>query len=194
MSTALSGTLDGLDAAIFLVNAEGRLVHVNDAGESMLQSGRLFRLNGGRLAGANADAERTLRDLLATDVRGREVQASVLTRHDEDERHYVVQRLKLGNYSAGASKAVAAVLVRKAGTDCGPAAELIASAFGLTPMELRVFLAIVELGGVPEAAISLDVAETTVKTHLHRIFSKTGTNRQVHLARLAAGFLTPLIL
>ena len=90
--------------------------------------------------------------------------------------------------------AVAAVLARKTEVDLGSAAELIAIAFGLSLMELRVFLAIVELGGIPEAAVALGIAQTTVKTHLYRIFSKTGTNRQVHLAKLAAGFLTPLIL
>jgi DNA-binding CsgD family transcriptional regulator len=193
-SARLSETLDGLDTAIFLVNAECRVVHVNDAGKSMLRSARIFRLNGGRLAGSDAAAEQTLRDLLATDIQGYEARASVLTHRDRGEHHYIIQRLKLGTSSAQTPKAVAAVLVRKAGIDWGTAAKLIADAFGLTPMEVRVFVAIVELGGIPEAAAVLDVAETTVKTHLHRIFSKTGTNRQVHLARLAAGFLTPLIL
>jgi DNA-binding CsgD family transcriptional regulator len=194
-SARLSEMLDGLETAIFLVNAEGRVVHVNDAGKSMLRSARIFRLNGGgRLAGSDAAAEQTLRDLLDTNVQRCEAHATVLANRDEGEHHYVIQRLKLGSYPARASKAVAAVLVRKTEIDLGSAAELIAIAFGLTPMELRVFVAIVELGGIPEAAVALDVAETTVKTHLHRIFSKTGTNRQVHLARLAAGFLTPLIL
>jgi DNA-binding CsgD family transcriptional regulator len=193
-SATLSETLDGLETAIFLVNAEGRVVHVNDAGKSMLRSTRTFRLNGGRLAGFDAAAEQTLRDLLATDVQGREARATVPANRNEGEHHYVIQRLKLGSYPARASKAVAAILVRKSEIDLGSAAELIAIAFGLTPMELRVFLAIVELGGIPEAAVALGIARTTVKTHLYRIFSKTGTNRQVHLARLAAGFSTPLIL
>jgi DNA-binding CsgD family transcriptional regulator len=193
-SATLSETLDGLETAIFLVNAEGRVVHVNDAGKSMLRSAPIFRLNGGRLTGSDAAAERTLRDLLATDVEGCEARATVLANRGGGEHHYVIQRLKLGRYPARASKAVAAVLVRKTEVDLGSAAELIAMAFGLTPMELRVFLAIVDLGGIAEAAAVLDVAETTVKTHLHRIFTKTGTNRQIHLAKLAAGFLTPLIL
>jgi DNA-binding CsgD family transcriptional regulator len=64
--------------------------------------------------------------------------------------------------------------------------------FELTPAELRVLLAIVEVGGVPETSAALGVAETTVKTHLHRVFAKTGTRRQADLVKLAAGFSSPL--
>jgi DNA-binding CsgD family transcriptional regulator len=90
-----------------------------------------------------------------------------------------------------AYKAVAALFVRKValGTPCG---ELLARNFELTPAELRVLLSVVEVGGVPETAATLGVAETTVKTHLHRVFAKTGTRRQADLVKLAAGFSSPL--
>jgi hypothetical protein len=39
---------------------------------------------------------------------------------------------------------------------------------------VRVLLGIVQVGGVPETAEALGVAEATVKTHLHRLFAKTG--------------------
>ena len=66
--------------------------------------------------------------------------------------------------------------------------EAIAKSYKLTPTELRVLLAIVEVGGVPEAAEALGIAETTVKTHLRRLFDKTGTRRQADLVKLVAGF------
>ena len=52
--------------------------------------------------------------------------------------------------------------------------EVIARAYKLTPTELRVLLAIVDVGGVPEVALVLGVAESTVKTHLGHLFEKTG--------------------
>jgi DNA-binding CsgD family transcriptional regulator len=55
-----------------------------------------------------------------------------------------------------------------------------------------VLLAIVEVGGVPEVAEALGIAETTIKTHLGRIFQKTGTGRQADLVKLVAGFASPL--
>jgi DNA-binding CsgD family transcriptional regulator len=83
------------------------------------------------------------------------------------------------------------LFVRKIAMD-SPHGELVARAFELTPTELRVMLAIVEVGGVPETAAALGIAETTVKTHLHRVFSKTGASRQADIVKLAAGFSSPL--
>jgi len=53
-------------------------------------------------------------------------------------------------------------------------------------------LAIVEVGAVPEVAAALGVAATTVKTHLGRLFAKTGATRQADLVKLVAGYATPL--
>jgi DNA-binding NarL/FixJ family response regulator len=72
------------------------------------------------------------------------------------------------------------------------APEVIRLTYKLTPTELRVLLAIVEVGGIPEVAAALGVAETTVKTHVSRLFEKTGAGRQADLVKLVAGFATPL--
>jgi len=40
-----------------------------------------------------------------------------------------------------------------------------------------VLFGIVEIGGVPDVAAALGVADTTVKTHLSRLFEKTGSAR-----------------
>jgi DNA-binding CsgD family transcriptional regulator len=39
----------------------------------------------------------------------------------------------------------------------------------------------------------LGTAESTVKTHLHHVFTKTGTRRQADLVKLVAGFSNPLV-
>jgi DNA-binding CsgD family transcriptional regulator len=84
--------------------------------------------------------------------------------------------------------AVAAVFVRKAQLD-GPAMpEAIAKLYGLTPSELRVLLAVFETSGVADIAEMLGISESTAKTHLRRLFEKTGTSRQAELVRLVAGF------
>ena len=69
---------------------------------------------------------------------------------------------------------------------------MIAKAYKLTPTELRVLLAIVEVGGGPEVAEALGIADGTVKSHLSRLFEKTGARRQADLVKLVAGFSTPL--
>jgi DNA-binding CsgD family transcriptional regulator len=89
--------------------------------------------------------------------------------------------------------AIAAVFVRKATIEAPSTPEIIAKHFGLTPTELRVLLAIVQIGGVPDTAEALGIGEATVKTHLHRLFCKTGATRQADLVKLVAGFSTPLV-
>jgi DNA-binding CsgD family transcriptional regulator len=87
---------------------------------------------------------------------------------------------------------VAAVFVRKAALDGPSPIEALVSAYKLTPAELRVLLAIVEVGGIPEIAPMLGISEATVKTHLQHVFEKTGVNRQADLVKVVAGFMNPL--
>jgi len=63
----------------------------------------------------------------------------------------------------------------------------------LTPAELRVLFAIIEVGGVPEVAEVLGISESTVKTHLHHVFGKTGTTRQADLVKFVAGYSNALL-
>ena len=88
--------------------------------------------------------------------------------------------------------AVAALFVRKAALATSSRSEVIGKIFKLTPTELRVLLAIVEVGGVPEVAAALGVAGTTVKTHVGRLFEKTGATRQADLVKIVAGYAAPL--
>ncbi len=113
-----------------------------------------------------------------------------------DGERYVAHVLPLtsgARRNAGlAYSAVAALFIRKAALENPAPSEVIGEMYKLTPTELRVLLAIVDIGGVPEVAAALGVAVTTVKTHLSRLFAKTGTGRQADLVKLVAGFSTLL--
>jgi DNA-binding CsgD family transcriptional regulator len=113
-----------------------------------------------------------------------------------DGARYVAHVLPLTSGSrkqAGtAYSAIAAVFVRKAALEAPHPIETIAGVFKLTPAEMRVLMLIVEVGGVPEIAPVLGISETTVKTHLQRVFAKTGTRRQADLVKLVAGYMSPL--
>jgi DNA-binding CsgD family transcriptional regulator len=115
----------------------------------------------------------------------------------QDGSHYLAHVLPLTSGTrrlAGmAYSAAAALFICKVATETPSAPEIIARAYRLTPTELRVLLAIVEVGGVPETAVALGVAESTIKTHLNHLFEKTGAGRQADLVKIVAGFATPLI-
>src|SRR5262249_23777613 len=110
--------------------------------------------------------------------------------------HYVGHVLPLtsgARCKAGVSyEATAALFVRKATLDLTSPPEAVARRFNLTPAEIRVLFAIVEIGGVPEIAPVLGIAEQTVKSHLHHIFEKTGAKRRADLVKLVAAYSNPL--
>ncbi|MBN9332788.1 helix-turn-helix transcriptional regulator [Devosia sp.] len=69
------------------------------------------------------------------------------------------------------------------------AGPMVASVFGLTRAEQRVFEEIAAGQSVEQVADQLGVAISTVRTHLLRLFAKTETSRQAELVTLAASFL-----
>jgi DNA-binding CsgD family transcriptional regulator/PAS domain-containing protein len=195
-AATFADTLDGLSAGIFLVDVQFRIVHANAAGRGILGEDDFLRSIGGQLVARDGKADRGLREIVAKGGVGTSASSGAFSLTAHDGARYVVHLLPLTsvarNGARAPSEAVAAVFVRKVELDGQSCSGLVARAFGLTPAELRVMLAIVEIGGVPETSETLGVAETTVKTHLSRVFSKTGASRQADLVKLAAGFSNPL--
>jgi DNA-binding CsgD family transcriptional regulator len=198
-AATFADTLDGLDTGLYLVDAGGRIIHANAAGHAILDAGDILYDLGGRLAGGDAQINQTLREVFAAAGQG---DAALGTKGiavpliGKDGEHYIAHALPL---TSGARRragviytAVAALFVRKAAFAMSSRSEVIGKMFKLTPTELRVLLAIVEVGGVPEVAAALGVADTTVRTHVGRLFEKTGASRQADLVRLVAGYAAPL--
>ena len=199
-AATMSEVLDGISAGMFLVGAAGAIVHASASGRVLLDRGDVVTTSCGRLAATDAQTDQVLRDALLAAGQGdlevgvKGIAVPLIGRDDEP---YVAHLLPLNageRRRAGKTyAAVAVVFVRKAALDVTSPAEVIAKTYKLTPTELRVLMAIVEIGGVPEVAAALGVAETTVKTHLRRLFEKTGTSRQVELVKLAASYSNPLV-
>lgn len=68
-----------------------------------------------------------------------------------------------------------------------PTRRLLHGLFDLTPAEAKVAQALMEGLTVDEAATRLGLAPATIRTHMKRIFSKTGTSRQAELVLLLLG-------
>jgi DNA-binding CsgD family transcriptional regulator len=194
-AATLADALDGLGAGLFVVDAVGRIVHANASGRAMLQERAVLRASDGRLAACDGRSASALREAMAK-AAGPEACSMAVPLSMDDGVHYVAHLMPLapGNRRSGASyPALAAVLVHRAAIEAHCRPEVIAEFYNLTRAELRVLLAIVEVGGVAETAESLGLSEATVKTHLHRVFGKTGASRQADLVKLVAGFSNPLV-
>ena len=197
---SLADTFDGLSAGMCLVDAAGRIVHANTACHVILGAGDFLSVVEGRIVAGDAKTDQALRELFAAAGSGDAAvgtQGIALPLRAQDGSHYVMHVLPLTSGArrlAGiAYSATAALFIRRVTTEPPSAPEIIARAYDLTPTELRVLLAIVEVGGVPEVALALGVAESTVRTHLGNLFLKTGAGRQADLVKIAAGFANPLI-
>jgi DNA-binding CsgD family transcriptional regulator/PAS domain-containing protein len=199
-ASAFADTLDGISAGMFLVDANGQIIHANASGQALLDERSVLRAGGGRLAAIAPGADRELNQTLALAGGGDAavgIKGIAVPLTARDGEHYVAHALPLTSGErrrAGAGyAAVAALFVRKAGLDAPSPPEAIARLYKLTPTELRVLMAVVEVGGVSEVAEALGIGEATVKTHLHRLFAKTDTRRQADLVKLVAGFANPLV-
>jgi DNA-binding CsgD family transcriptional regulator len=199
-AATFADALDGLSASVLFVDSNGRIVHANAAGRAMIADADILRASLGRLVASDPDVNLALRDIFlaagsgdaAVGVKG--VAVPLVAR---DGERYVAHVLPLSSgarSSAGLGyTAAAALFVQKAALATNSPPEVIARTYRLTPMELRVLLAIVEVGGVPQVAETLGIGEGTVKTHLKRLYAKTGARRQADLVKLFAGYTSPLM-
>jgi len=190
---------DGLGAAMFFVDATAHIVHANARGHAMLAQGSLLRVVDGKLVPDDASAEQALNEIYAMAERGdaavgvKGIAVPLMALDGERHVAHVLPLTSGARRRAGTSyAAAAAVFVQRAALDAPSPQEVIGKLYKLTPSELRVLLTIVQVGGPAEAAEALGIAESTAKTHLHRLFVKTGTKRQADLVKLMAGYASPL--
>jgi DNA-binding CsgD family transcriptional regulator len=199
IAAPIEHALDAINAGIFLLDRGGNITHLNEGGRDILERKDFLRTERGRLVAADPQLNRILREAVAASVLGdgatrNESIALPFTAHDGER--FVGHMLPL---TAGQRRrtgivfdAATILFVRKTSLDVLQASDIIKDVFKLTPAEARVLLTIVEAGGVAESAKNLDVAESTVKTHLGRIFTKTDTKRQADLVKLVAAFASPV--
>lgn len=191
----LAEVLDGLSTAICLLDAEGRVVHANAACRQLFVDGDLLAMVGDRIVARNIQAEKIFRglfDVVADGGRHSSGRRRIDLMTSVDGQRYLVHAFPLSHRRGLQRDSAATVLfLQKAAMVPLLVPDAIAAAFRLTPSELRVLMAIVEFGGVPDIAAKLGIAETTVKTHLGRLFEKTGAGRQADLVKIAAGFSVP---
>jgi DNA-binding CsgD family transcriptional regulator len=195
---AFADTLSGLAAGVFLVDENARIVFANRSGQIMLEDERILRQQDLVLTAVDPMAGTTLPEIIAS-AGGGDTALGVtgialpLSAPPEPWLAHILPLTSGIRRDAGITyAAVAAVFVHKASLETPSAMETMSKLYGLTPGELRVLAALSEVGGISEAAEVVGISEATVKTHLQRLFGKTGTNRQAELVKLVATHASPL--
>ncbi len=196
----LSSAVDSLAAAVFLVGDDGVIVYANVRAREMLADGAILRDSNGALSAVDANARAELRDAIASPVGGVNVEdrdkVAIALRGPLGERfvaHVVSLRSGARREAGRLYGAAAGVFVHQAELQRPSLIQTVTKRFKLTRAESRVLFAIVEVGGVAETAAALGLAEETVKTHLKRLFRKTGASRQAELVKCIAEFANPMV-
>ena len=190
----LTETLDNVEAAVFLVGPNARIVFINERGRALLDEGTLLRERKGSLVAIEPEARRALWNMVAAadggDVaaghRGAAIPLSA-SPHGRWLAH--VLPLTSGDRQRAGSlySAVAAIFVRPTSPADPPPLAALAKLYKLTASEIRMLDAVMKVSGVRALADLLGLSQATVKTHLQNVFRKTGVARQSDLVRLVAG-------
>jgi DNA-binding CsgD family transcriptional regulator/PAS domain-containing protein len=184
---------DTMSAPVLLVDAASTIVHANRAGRTMIDRDDTLRSRGGTLSAV----DRSVHHALAAAI------------HDATGDYAAIGRKGLGIPFAGnegvagalhvlplrpdhpGGRRLAAIFVAGAGSALAPSASIVGALFGLTPAERAVFEQVANGHHVARTASELGIASSTVRTHLLRIYDKTGVRRQAELVRLSASLAGP---
>lgn len=193
MHGALVAILDRLPEAIFLVDHHGGVLSCNGSARAILRRNDGFSVVDGRIALASADEHSALRALIAeagaerpgTDAaRGIEATMSVSRPSGQRSLPVVVTPLLCRGESDCRPAAVAAVITKDVDQDASVLAPNLGTAFNLTPGESRLAGLIADGLGIQAAAEALGITRNTARTHMKRIYAKTGVHSHADLVRL----------
>ncbi len=193
-SAAAEG-LDALATAVLCFDRNGRSLWCNAAAEDLLsRMDGLCTGSDGVIAAASRTGTAALERLVATTAAG--VGGAITLERPSGRPALCLVSVPLSQQRAqGWRKAIGAtaqaagflaIIEPDRSTAAGEVLvvrERLRALFGLTETEALVATSVAQHGGLPRAAAALNIAQTTVHTHLKRVFAKMGVQGQSALAR-----------
>lgn len=183
----LTGHLDRYRHPLLLVDGELRVLYANAAAREAATLRDGLCIDHQRFQLAPAD-ERMIRKMLRgfTDQRDREIRCMDVVRPSGKQswRLVLMPVAESRALPLGVSQPGAIILIP--GIDPGPEPDLLLlqKSFSLTPAEARVASKLIQGRSLDEIAAETSNSIETVRTHVKRILSKTGTTRQGELIAL----------
>jgi DNA-binding CsgD family transcriptional regulator len=181
--------LDRLSVGIILLDRAGKVVFANAAASEMSANKGPLRLRDSGVTTASAPHTQQLGQLIRAALR----QVPVVTMnipHPQDGHLVTVLGSSVRGRDAGRfadlnlPDAAVLLFILDPANRAGIPTEWIIDAYKLTPAEAKVALAASSGLTIPETAHLLGLSPNTIKTHLRKVFAKTGTRRQTELALL----------
>ncbi|WP_343732151.1 helix-turn-helix transcriptional regulator [Duganella sp.] len=189
VATYLDAALNRMDIAVFLVDAELHLLHANASAMALLERDTALRRHGDKLLQDAIGGERTLAQLVAA-VLAAPSDADTPHALSLPRRHRQPLLLTAVPYVPTPelpSLPPCAILLASDPEAHRLPRQLLMELFDLTPAEAGVAQALAHGEALEDIAAALDISMHTVKTHLQKLFRKTGTRRQGELVSILHG-------
>jgi DNA-binding CsgD family transcriptional regulator/PAS domain-containing protein len=185
-----AAALDRAGQGMFILDAAGRLKHVNRLGERMLAQKNGLTVVGGRLSAVGVEAASSLRGLIAAagrqDARAARRGGSIAIQRTAAgaSLSITVAPLNAGSLPVFTAGPSVLVCVTDLYGELNLAGDRLREAFRLTAAQARVASLLLD-GAKPKAmAEALGLSVHTVRTHLASVYEKTETAGQADLSRL----------
>jgi DNA-binding CsgD family transcriptional regulator/PAS domain-containing protein len=193
-ASVLGAVLDALPTGVLVFDRQARPIVVNRRAEELLSAGAGVSLQSRRLLAADTRVQRALDRALDSALTGPELRhppTPVTVRRDAREPGVRITFTPLrGRWRGGELEAAlppdarCVALLEPIDPAELPGRSALAARFGFTAAEDRICRLLLAGRNLQEAADQLDVSRNTAKTHLTRIFDKTGVRNQVALISL----------
>jgi len=191
----VEAVLDTLNQGVILLDAKGRVLSVNREADAIFANGNAIRLTPRGLVAAIPSESQRLNRLIQGAIstgNGKGLDsggAMTITRELQRPLQVLVTPLRTRMVYLGRDVPVAAIFISDPDRKPLSESQVFARLFGLTPAEARLAQILASGDSLKEASEQLGVAESTVRSQLKTIFTKTNTTRQSQLVRLM--LLTP---
>jgi DNA-binding CsgD family transcriptional regulator len=183
--------LDRLAVGVILLDRSARITYANAAAQAHGADDGPLHLSGGKIAARSLPHSQRLGGLIRAALRGAPAGLMSVPRHSDGALVMImassVQGQDVGRFSdLGMPDAAVLLFIVDPANRTGIPVSWIMDGYGLTRAEARVALSASSGLTVPETARQFGISPNTVKTHLRKVFAKTGNSRQAELARAFA--------
>jgi DNA-binding CsgD family transcriptional regulator len=189
---ALCAAYDELALAVLILSINGRILFANLAAKTMLEKSWPIRTVDGHVQvivpAANTQLGKAI-ERLRQGGGGTQEHEFCLVRSSV-EKSGAIGCLRLLQSMSGGEPAIA-FFITETGQKNHYGLDGFAEAYSLSRAESRTLKALVETQTPANAAARLNVALSTVKSHIRKIFQKTNMSRQADLLRLVESCRTP---
>jgi|GEM_PF-480405 len=171
---SLSDALDHLASGVMLVNEHLKVFYRNQAADKFFEEGAVLNLKDGYLSLATPELTAELHQLVLKDS------GDILTVNRngrESPLHIFVSPLHSRASNYGHDLPIAVLFLFETVNDVERIGDVVRTLYNLSPTEAKIAALLVFNPHLEEVASSLGITYNTARTHLKRIYMKTGTNR-----------------